>query len=155
MATLYEINRDIMSCIDLESGEIIDYQKLEKLQLDKQTKMENIALWIKNIRSDIKAYEDEEKAFKNKKDAARRQLDSLESLLGAELAGEKFKTAKVSVYYTKRTAVEVSDLAVEALPKKYLRVSISPAKQELKKALENGEVIEGCQLVESTSMVIR
>ena len=114
MATLYEINRDIMSCIDLESGEIIDYQKLEK-----------------------------------------RQLDSLESLLETELAGEKFKTAKVSVYYTKRTAVEVSDLAVEALPKKYLRVSISPAKQELKKALERGEVIEGCQLVESTSMVIR
>ena len=44
MATLYEINRDIMSCIDLESGEIIDYQKLEKLQLLQQVELQLVLL---------------------------------------------------------------------------------------------------------------
>lgn len=33
MANLYEINEQILSCVDMETGEIIDADKLQDLQL--------------------------------------------------------------------------------------------------------------------------
>ena len=53
MATLYEINQDILDCIDLETGEVFDLDKLQNLQMEKNEKIENIALLIKNLKSDI------------------------------------------------------------------------------------------------------
>lgn len=49
MATIYEINEQIMQCIDFETGEVIDADKLDALQLEKDKKIENIACWIKNL----------------------------------------------------------------------------------------------------------
>ena len=61
MATLYEIEQAIMDCVDFETGEIIDIEKLDQLQIDRDVKIENIALFIKNLLSDaagIKAEKD-------------------------------------------------------------------------------------------------
>ena len=44
--TIYEINEEILNCIDLETGEIIDIDKLNELQLEKDAKIENVACWI-------------------------------------------------------------------------------------------------------------
>ena len=41
MATLYEIEQAIMDCVDLETGEIIDIEKLDQLQMDREVKIEN------------------------------------------------------------------------------------------------------------------
>ena len=49
MSSLYEINEAILSCIDLESGEIIDEAALEALQMQRDEKIENVGLWIKNL----------------------------------------------------------------------------------------------------------
>ena len=39
MATLYEIDAEIMACIDMETGEIIDAGKLEELEMECQEKI--------------------------------------------------------------------------------------------------------------------
>ena len=44
MATLYEINQGIIDCVDMETGEIIDAEKLAELQINRKDKIENIAL---------------------------------------------------------------------------------------------------------------
>ena len=62
MATLYEIDEEILNCVDQETGEIIDPEKLAQLQMDFDKKVEGIALWIKNLLSDAEAI----KAEKNK-----------------------------------------------------------------------------------------
>ena len=56
MTTLYEIEQSILDCVDMETGEIINQQRLDQLVLDKERKMENIALWVKNLNSDIEDY---------------------------------------------------------------------------------------------------
>ena len=43
MATLYEINSAILDCVDLDTGEVIDEEKLTKLQLAFDDKVEGIA----------------------------------------------------------------------------------------------------------------
>ena len=48
MASLYEINEAIMNTIDLETGEITDFDKFEALQMERNEKLENIALWVNN-----------------------------------------------------------------------------------------------------------
>lgn len=59
MATLYEINEEILSCVDMETGEIIDAEKLGRLQMAFDDKVEGIALWIKNLLSDAAAIKEE------------------------------------------------------------------------------------------------
>lgn len=46
---LYEIEQAIMDCIDEETGEIIDLERLNQLMMDKQKKIEGVALWVKNL----------------------------------------------------------------------------------------------------------
>ena len=41
---LYEIDEAIMACIDAETGEIIDADKLDKLTMERDAKIENVDL---------------------------------------------------------------------------------------------------------------
>ena len=50
--TIYEINNAILNCIDMETGEIIDTEQLDKLQMDRDTKFENVACWIKDLKAE-------------------------------------------------------------------------------------------------------
>ena len=94
MATLYEINNAILDCID-ENGEIIDAEKLATLRIEKETKIENVALWYKNLLSDAEQYEKEKKHFEQLQKQAERKAESLKIYLRSALNGDKFKTTKV------------------------------------------------------------
>ena len=59
MANLYEINESIVAAfergIDAETGEILSEKALEelaKLEMERDEKVEGIALWIKNLLAD-------------------------------------------------------------------------------------------------------
>ena len=41
--TIYEIDQAIMECVDFETGEIIDTEQLDELQMERDTKLENVA----------------------------------------------------------------------------------------------------------------
>ena len=43
MASIYEIDQAIMACVDPETGEILDMEALEQLQIDRTQKAENVA----------------------------------------------------------------------------------------------------------------
>ena len=51
MASLYDIDRSIMECVDMETGEIIDPGKLESLQMERR---ENIATSSRATRASAK-----------------------------------------------------------------------------------------------------
>ena len=53
MATLYEIDAAISGCIDAESGEIIDTERLDNLLIERSKKLEGVALWIKKDRKSV------------------------------------------------------------------------------------------------------
>lgn len=44
MANLYEINDDILSCVDMETGEVIDEDKLQQLQMKFDEKVRGYCL---------------------------------------------------------------------------------------------------------------
>ena len=55
MRALYDIDQDILDCVDLETGEILDTEKLDALQMEREAKLEGVALWVKDLRAEAEA----------------------------------------------------------------------------------------------------
>lgn len=155
MATLYEIDRDILACIDMETGEVIDDLKLEALQMEREVKIENVILWIKNLVSDAAAYKAEKEAFDKREKQALAKAERLKKWLAYATDGTAFSTARCAVTFRRTKKVEVFNK--DAIPKAFMTESVtySPNKTEIKKAIESGQAVNGCALVENLSATIK
>ena len=155
MANLYEIDKAILECIDLETGELIDFERFESLQMEKSQKTENVVLWIKNLQSDALAFKAEKDAFAEREKAAIKKVDQLKEWLAQVLEGQKFSTAKCAVSFRRSEKVEVLDENI--IPRAYMVESVSskPDKQLIKEVLKDGQKINGCRLVEKLNPQIK
>lgn len=154
MATLYEINSAILDCVDLDTGEVIDEEKLTKLQLAFDDKVEGIACWIKNLLSDAEAIKQEKMALAARQQAAEKKAESLKRYLSMVLDGSKFKTPKVQISFRKSKQVVVNDLyKIDDDYLKYAEPTVD--KTKVKKALETGVKLEGVELVEKNNIQIK
>ena len=151
---LYEIDEAILGCIDTETGEILDADKLNALQIEREKKLENVALWIKNLTSDAEALKAEKQAFAERQKAAESKAESLKKWLTEALAGEKFKTTRVAVSFRKTKSVQVED--VLKLDDSFLKYAEpTPDKAAIKKAIEAGQEVAGATLVENVSCSVK
>ena len=152
---LYEIDNEIMNCIDEETGEIIDPEKLESLEMEREKKIEGVALWVKNWKAESAALKAEKEAFAAREKSANKKIEGLENWLSYALAGSKLSTNRVSISFRKSESVEIIDSNV--VPKKYLRVKIekTPDKTLIKEALKNGLKVRGCTLKEKQNISIK
>lgn len=152
---LYEIDQGILECLDLETGEVIDPDRLESLQMERSQKIENVALWVKNLLSDAEAIKAEKDALADREARCRKKAESLKVWLGKALEGQKFDTARCAVSFRRSETVEVSDLAL--LPAELLRVKTTyePNKTAIKALLKDGQEVVGCCLVENQNINIK
>lgn len=155
MASLYEIRQEILSCIDEDTGEVIDFDRLAELTMAETDKLEAVALWIKNLAADAEAYRREAAAFTERATAANTKIEKLKKWLGESLGGEKFATERVAVSFRRTKAVSIVD--TEAIPTEYLRVKteVEPDKTKMMAALKTGAEIPGAQLAERLSVTIK
>lgn len=154
MASLYEIEEQILNCVDLETGEIIDEEALASLRMERNNKVEGIALWIKNLLAEAKMIKEEKDNLAYRQKVCENKAESLKEFLSKFLAGEKFKTSKVSISYRKSEKVDVLDIG--KLDDDYLKFKDpEPDKTKIKKALKDGICLEGAQLVESQNIQIK
>ena len=158
MRTLYEINSDILSCLDMETGEILDTARLDALQIERDQKFEGVALWIKDMNAEITARKEEVRKQQEAIKSLEARVTGCKDWLKIDLSGEKFKTARVSVSYTHNQRVRVDDeeTAFAKIPSEYLR--IPPAelrKDDIKKAMKAGAKFEGLSLEDTESVVVK
>lgn len=155
MATLYDIDQAILACIDLETGELIDPERLEALQMERSQKIENVTLWIKNLQADAIAFKAEKNAFAEREKAASKKVEQLEKWLVGALDGQKFATARCAVSFRRSETVEVDD--IKHIPAELLRIKTSyePDKTAIKAFLKGGKEIVGCRLVEKLNPQIK
>lgn len=152
---LYEIDAQILECcIDQETGEIIDAEKLEALQVEREKKIENVALWIKNLTAEATAYKAEKMAFAERQKKAEEKAESLKKWLADALGGTNFKTTKAAVSFRKTQSVQVSD--IWALGEEFVKYADpTPDKNAIKAALKAGQEVNGAELIESISVSIK
>ena len=162
MATLYEIDQAILDCIDFETGEVIDPEKLSALQMEREVKIENVALWYKNLLSDAEAIKAEKNALAEREAAARSKAESLKKWLTEALNGAKMTTPKVAISFRKSESVEIpdeeefidwaqdcecTDLLTYKTP--------TPNKTAIKAAIKQGRAIYGATLTEKNNIQIK
>lgn len=119
MATLFEIDKQITSLIDEETGEILDFDAFDTLTMQRDNKIENIALWIKNLTADARDYREQKEIFAVREKRAQKQADKLKSYLAFALNGEKFATARCEVGFRKTKKVNIVDDSI--LPAEFIR----------------------------------
>lgn len=161
--TLYEIDnaiREVLeSAADPETGELVDEALLEqydKLIMDRDQKVENIGLFIKNLEADAAAIKAEAKNLTARAKAAENKAEHLRNYLQFCLDGQKFQSPRLSVSFRRSQKVEVDQNRLFEIPDDYLRYKDPEVdKKRVSEALKAGEDIPGCALVDSVSMIIK
>ena len=163
MRPLYEINQDILDCIDDESGEILDVKKLDALQMEREAKLEGVALWIKDLKAESEAVKAEADKLTARKKALDNKIDGLKQWLLYALNGEKLNTPRCKVYQTHSQKVVIDDekalvdmLMTSPFGEKFLRVNEPEIdKNALKDSMKQGYEYEFAHLEQTESVVIK
>ena len=163
MRALYEINQDILACVDDETGEILDSAKLDALQMEREEKLEGVALWIKDISAEAKAVKEEADKLNARYKALENKSNRLKDWLKNALEGQKIKTARCNVYYTHNKRLHVDDEQVLIYeirnrfdnPLDYICQTETLRKDVIKDALKNGTTFVNAWLEPTESIVIK
>ena len=154
--TIYDIEAEIMDCIDQETGEVIDIDRLNALEMERDKKISNVACWIKDLKAEAEAIKAEEQNLNHRRKVCENKMESLKTYLATFLNGEKFKDARCSISYRRSERVNFADnFNFDTLPDYMKKVTIEPKKTEIKEFLKGGGEIEGVRIEENTSMTIK
>lgn len=156
--TLFEIDKAIQDFefeVDEETGEILNPNALEELEMAREQKIENVGLYIKNLEAEATAVENQEKIFADRKKRIRKKIEGLKGFLGYALDGQKFKTDRVEMSFRKSESVLVKDEYL--IPDEYCDFTVmrKPNKKNIKDALKNGKELMGVELVEKQNVQIK
>ena len=156
---LYEIDNAILECIDMETGEVIDAEKLDALNMERDAKIENVVLWIKDLKAEAEAIKAEKLALAERQKIAENKVESLKKWVAYALGGQKFSTAKCAVSFRNTESVEVTEEGLEALMKEHDELltykAPEPNKKAIKDAIKDGLNVAGVQLVQNVSTIIK
>lgn len=156
--TLYEINNAILDLVN-EDGEIADFEEFDKLQLEREKKLENVACYIKNLNAEAAAIKAEEDALNKRRTAAENKVQSLKCYLDHALQGDNFKTSKVLVGYRNSTQCVVDESFIEWANKNadhLLRYKQpEPNKTAIKECIVNGELVPFAKLETIRNIYVR
>lgn len=141
MSSLYEINEKLaLYRMEFdEDGVWINEDELTKLQMAKDEKRENIALYIKNIEAEAAAVKTERQVFDERYKRLMNKANRLREYLTADLDGEPFKTNRVAISFRKSESVNIVD--EDAVPDRFLDISVvrKPVKANIKQYLKEAE----------------
>lgn len=172
MATLYEIDAAIKAAIDNgfvidnDTGEVLDgAEQLEALEADRTAKLENTALYVKNLIADAGAIRAEETALHERRVSLEKKADRLKDYLSASLTahGEsKFETPRCALAFRASKALEIAnesgfiDLQKSVGNMEFLTVKEPTVnKKAITDAIKGGRVVPGAQLVSKQNLQIK
>ena len=171
--TLYEINAQFAEAIELyengvdkivdtETGEVKSLADvLAELNMSREEKIENTVRYIKNLRADSESARAEAANLIERADRFDKKAEQLESYLLSQLGDcKKMETPMytLKVRVSKSTCCPTDEEAIQRLPEGFWNikttVKITPDKKAIKAALEKGEKLEGCSIVENRRLSI-
>ena len=164
MRALYEIDEEILSCVDQETGEILDTEKLDALQMEREEKLEGVALWVKDLKAEADAVKAEADKLTARKKALDNKIESIKTWLMMALGGEKLKTPRCNVYQTNNTKLNIIDeqsvvnwiQTHSREPEQYLKFTLPEIRKDaVKAAIKDGAEIPGACLEQTESVVIK
>jgi predicted nuclease with TOPRIM domain len=163
MRALYDIDQEILDCVDEQTGEILDVEKLDALQMEREAKLEGVALWVKDMKAEAAAVKEEADKLTARRKALENRMESVKAWLLQALNGEKLKTPRCNVYQTHSQRVVIDDekalidmFMTSPFGEKFLRMKDPEIdKTALKDSMKQGYEYEFAHLEETESVVIK
>ena len=168
---LYQINAEIEQLehavedgllIDEETGELLTLEDaLDQLRMERAAKMENIALWCKNLASDVVALKaEEDNLAKRRREAEAKQARLKAYLLGAMTQADGrvlpfHGTKAVVTVRNNAPSVKISDEALLPMEFKIQKIEVVPDKNSIKEVLKRGIEVPGAHLERTRSVFIK
>lgn len=171
--TLYEINEQFSAAmemyeagvdevVDTETGEVKSLSDvLAELHMSREEKIENTVRYIKNLRADSESARVEASNLIERADRFNKKAEQLEDYLLSQLGDcKKLETPlyTLKVRVSKSTCCPTDEEAIQRLPEGFWNIKtsvrVTPDKKAIKAALEKGEKLEGCSIVENKRLSI-
>lgn len=150
---LYEIDQALYDCFDEETGDF-DQKKFALLDGERNKKLEEIVLGIKNLTADATAIREEELALAKRRKTKERKAESMRNFLALYLNGERLETSKCSVTWKSSRSLQVLD--PKLIPQKYLKYAEPTIdKIAITTDIKNGVDVMGASLVKHSNMIIK
>ena len=159
--TLWEIDKrisDILEIgmhIDEKTGEVFLPEDIDSLNIERDEKIEGIALNIKNLKAEADAIHAEIERLKDREESKKKKADRLAQYLASVLCGKKFETAKTSLFFRKSSVVQISDELL--VPEEFMKIKTEkkPDKTAIANWIKSGNFIPGCELIEKQNLQIK
>lgn len=146
---------DLMSmCIDADTGEF-DEAMFEGLKIERDKKIENIALWVLEDEAMAKNIKEQENKLKELRGILEQRIEKRKEFLRYIAEGKKLKTDRVTVSYRKSDAVKIVNEEIIPPEFKAVKTSYSICKDEIKKALKAGQAVNGAELESRISTIVK
>jgi len=170
---LFEIASEFKTLRDLvendcdfneETGEVVDNEAIltelfNGLQLKLSDKLDNAAYVIKELDATTESLKAEAKRLSERASYLSKNAERLKGLMSlalSESGDDKIKTEKFTFSFRKSETVEIDPLFTpDDYDRKFIRVKREFDKVKIKKALQNGEVVEGASLSENMNFQIK
>lgn len=164
--TLYQIDSEIEKFLNEnidENGEVHNVERLEQLNIDRDKKINNIVYAKKNNDNLIAALETEQANLKQRLETAKKTGESLNNYIAYIMQGMGTKKLITADYRVKLTVSKQliidrgANVPAEYMivkPPKIVDYEPQPDKIALKKAIENGEIINGVHIKECNNIKV-
>lgn len=143
---LYEIEQAILNCYDTETGEIIDIDALEMLQIERSTKIDNIISLYKNLSYEVEAIKHEEQTLATRRKQKEANIERIKKWLAMATNGQKFETARNKIAWRQSESVDLVD--VFEIPDEFKEevLTVKFDKAAIKEAIKKGLNVAGARL---------
>ena len=153
---LYEIT-EMYEAMEALDEDIDITAALENIDGALEEKLESIAKLVRNLDATAKAYEGEERHFRAKKQAAKNRVESIKRYVKENLESIGRDKVEAGIFRWSLQngpgRVEITDET--KIPEEFFVTVIKPLKSEIKKAIEEGAITEGAEIVREKSLRLR
>lgn len=157
---IFEIDRQIAELVD-ENGEITDIEALDALTMERDKKIENVILFIKELTAEAQAMREEEISLADRRHKAERNIGRLKSYLDYALSGQKFATPRCSISWRRTSSLDLDETAtmsyILANQRDDLLIFKEPeiSRKAITDRIKAGEIIPGAAMREKLSPIIK
>ena len=165
MRSLYEIGEELLNAMNEASaeaeekeGEISDFlnNKLDALEVEKELKTGNICRYYKSLLAEADMVKEESKKLSERARTTENKANSLKSYLAVFIPeGEKFADEHSKIGWRKSEQLIIQDNDIKLVPEEYQKITVSPDKTSLKKAIKSGDSFDGISILEKQNIQIK
>lgn len=148
---LFDIDVEIMKLFDEETGEVLNLEALEQLEMARDKKLRNIIALYKNIKAEADELKKAEADFKKRAASKNKTAEKLLRYMDNYMNGSPYECVEGRLSYRKSETTECID--EEAFLNwsgrfAYGRAELVPDKDTINEAISKGETIPGWTIVE-------